>query len=214
MATTVPAAYAQSNAKRKALSAGLTSSGRTVKRRASRACHCCRSRKVRCDVVESGTPCTNCRLDEVECMVSDSKRRKRPRTDGEISNQSPGSSVDSPEELQGFNAYEDTGVQNLPATLDEFLGTGPSGSLDFEMDQHVPHMLCISFCPFKSVRWLIILRSNAGSPSNKRRTSPPNVYDQPTVRPSLAFADANCPKSLFGAPTTTPSGSQLAELYP
>jgi hypothetical protein len=151
MASTVSAGFAQSNAKRKALAAGLPSSGRTVKRRASRACHCCRSRKVRCDVVESGTPCTNCRLDEVECMVSDSKRRKRPRADGEVSNQSPGSSNDSSEEPQGFNAYEDTGVQNIPATLDEFLATGPSGSLDFEMDHHVPHMLCISFCLRNSV---------------------------------------------------------------
>ena len=152
MATPASAAFAQSSAKRKALAAGLPASGRTVKRRASRACHCCRSRKVRCDVVESGTPCTNCRLDEVECMVSDSKRRKRPRADGEVSNQSPGSSNDSSEELQGFNTYDDTGVQNIPATLDEFLAAGSSGPLDFEMDHHVPHMLCIAFCPAKSVR--------------------------------------------------------------
>jgi hypothetical protein len=152
MASTASVALAQSNAKRKALAAGLPANGRTVKRRASRACHCCRSRKVRCDVVESGTPCTNCRLDEVECMVSDSKRRKRPRADGGVSHQSPGSSNDSSEELQGFSGYEETGVKNIPATLDEFLATGPSGSLDFEMDHHVPHMLCISFCLRKRVR--------------------------------------------------------------
>lgn len=149
MATTVSGVVAHANAKRKALAAGLAASGRTVKRRASRACHCCRSRKVRCDVVESGTPCTNCRLDEVECMVSDSKRRKRPRGDGEVSNQSPGSSNDSSEELQGFNRYEDTGVQNIPATLDEFLATGPSGGLGFEMHHHVPHMLCTISLPLE-----------------------------------------------------------------
>ena len=50
--------------------------GRPVKRRASRACQCCRTRKVRCNVVEHGAPCTNCRLDEVECIVTESKRRK------------------------------------------------------------------------------------------------------------------------------------------
>jgi hypothetical protein len=147
MASTAPAAFGPPPAKRKAPAAGLAASGRSVKRRASRACHCCRSRKVRCDVVESGTPCTNCRLDEVECMVSDSKRRKRPRADGEGSNPSPGSSNDSSEELPGFNAYEETGVRHIPATLDEFLVTGPSGCLDFEMDHHVPHMLCMSFWP-------------------------------------------------------------------
>jgi hypothetical protein len=50
--------------------------GRPVKRRASKACQCCRARKVRCNVVEHGAPCTNCRLDEVECIVTESKRRK------------------------------------------------------------------------------------------------------------------------------------------
>jgi hypothetical protein len=49
---------------------------KSVKRRASKACQCCRSRKVRCNVVEHGAPCTNCRLDEVECIVSESKRKK------------------------------------------------------------------------------------------------------------------------------------------
>jgi hypothetical protein len=150
MAPAVPAASAQPPAKRKGLAAGLPASGRSVKRRASRACHCCRARKVRCDVVESGTPCTNCRLDEVECMVSDSKRRKRPHADGDVSNPSPVSSNDSAEELPGFNAYEETGIQHiLPGTLDEFLVAGPSGSLDFGMDHHVPHMLCISYLPEK-----------------------------------------------------------------
>ncbi len=66
--------------KRSATEAGLKSNGirptKSVKRRASKACQCCRSRKVRCNVVEHGAPCTNCRLDEVECIVSESKRKK------------------------------------------------------------------------------------------------------------------------------------------
>lgn len=129
------------NIKRNSAAAGLQSGGRTVKRRASRACHCCRSRKVRCDVMESGTPCTNCRLDEVECVVSDSKRRKRPRAEGDMTNNSPGSSNDSSEETQGFNQYED--MQGMPSTLDEFLATAPSASMDLDMNHHVPHMLCL-----------------------------------------------------------------------
>ncbi|KAM0723159.1 hypothetical protein Q7P37_001359 [Cladosporium fusiforme] len=67
--------------KRTASDAGLKSNGtrppKSVKRRASKACQCCRSRKVRCNVVEHGAPCTNCRLDEVECIVSESKRKKK-----------------------------------------------------------------------------------------------------------------------------------------
>jgi len=66
--------------KRKATQAGLDGNGnphgRSVKRRASKACQCCRSRKVRCNVTEHGAPCTNCRLDEVECIVSESRRKK------------------------------------------------------------------------------------------------------------------------------------------
>src|SRR5690242_7254163 len=64
--------------KRKATTAGLdgNTTGRSVKRRASKACQCCRARKVRCNVTEHGAPCTNCRLDEVECIVSESRRKK------------------------------------------------------------------------------------------------------------------------------------------
>ena len=66
--------------KRSATEAGLKPNGmrppKSVKRRASKACQCCRARKVRCNVVEHGAPCTNCRLDEVECIVSESKRKK------------------------------------------------------------------------------------------------------------------------------------------
>lgn len=66
--------------KRSATDAGLKPNGvrpsKSVKRRASKACQCCRARKVRCNVVEHGAPCTNCRLDEVECIVSESKRKK------------------------------------------------------------------------------------------------------------------------------------------
>lgn len=90
-------AKALAASKRKATDAGLPGTGarphKSVKRRASKACQCCkyfcsdfnnrsqidhligRARKVRCNVVEQ-TPCTNCRLDEVECIVSESKRKK------------------------------------------------------------------------------------------------------------------------------------------
>lgn len=48
---------------------------KVTKRRAARACVSCRARKVRCDVVE-GAPCGNCRWDNVECVVQESRRRK------------------------------------------------------------------------------------------------------------------------------------------
>lgn len=52
------------------------------KRRASRACLSCRNRKVRCDVINSGVPCTNCRLDCVDCVVTESNRGRRPTASG------------------------------------------------------------------------------------------------------------------------------------
>ncbi|KAK7541440.1 hypothetical protein IWX46DRAFT_189834 [Phyllosticta citricarpa] len=74
--------FQQQQQKRKASQAGLDNhgTGRSVKRRASKACQCCRARKVRCNVTEHGAPCTNCRLDEVECIVSESRRKNGPRT--------------------------------------------------------------------------------------------------------------------------------------
>ncbi|KFY11627.1 hypothetical protein V491_07123, partial [Pseudogymnoascus sp. VKM F-3775] len=63
--------------KRKADASNTAASNRPVKRRASKACQCCRARKVRCNVVEHGAPCTNCRLDEVPCIVTESRRRKK-----------------------------------------------------------------------------------------------------------------------------------------
>ncbi|KAH6626213.1 fungal-specific transcription factor domain-containing protein [Chaetomium sp. MPI-SDFR-AT-0129] len=56
--------------------ASVAGEGKATKRRAARACVSCRARKVRCDVVE-GAPCGNCRWDDVECIVQESRRRKK-----------------------------------------------------------------------------------------------------------------------------------------
>lgn len=49
---------------------------RNVKRRASQACQGCRARKIRCDVAKHGVPCVHCKLDNVECIMGENKRRK------------------------------------------------------------------------------------------------------------------------------------------
>ncbi|KAG5655218.1 hypothetical protein KAF25_001971 [Fusarium avenaceum] len=51
---------------------------RPWKRRSSKACLSCRTRKVRCDVVDGGAPCTNCRLDDIDCVLKESNRGRRP----------------------------------------------------------------------------------------------------------------------------------------
>ncbi|KAI0491133.1 fungal-specific transcription factor domain-containing protein [Xylaria cf. heliscus] len=62
--------------KRSATTTEPTGTVKVTKRRAARACVSCRARKVRCDVVE-GAPCGNCRWDGVECIVQESRRRKK-----------------------------------------------------------------------------------------------------------------------------------------
>ncbi|KAL1855874.1 hypothetical protein VTK73DRAFT_8448 [Phialemonium thermophilum] len=62
--------------KRSASTSDPNGAPKITKRRAARACVSCRARKVRCDVVE-GAPCGNCRWDNVECIVQESRRRKK-----------------------------------------------------------------------------------------------------------------------------------------
>ncbi|KAK5054570.1 hypothetical protein LTR84_001461 [Exophiala bonariae] len=50
-----------------------------AKKRASQACHQCRSRKIKCDLVDTGAPCHNCQLDHIECTTSLSRRTRKYR---------------------------------------------------------------------------------------------------------------------------------------
>ncbi|CAG8214255.1 unnamed protein product [Penicillium salamii] len=134
--------------KRKASAAGL-GNNRPVKRRASKACCCCRARKVRCDVVENGSPCTNCRLDQVECVVTESKRRKCVKSDCimpvnqtdpcrksrvEVENHS-----ESPEAVEENHFH---GRFNDLSGLADLVPTSPSqASVDLDQGQHMPHLL-------------------------------------------------------------------------
>ncbi|KAL4902502.1 hypothetical protein BDW74DRAFT_157919 [Aspergillus multicolor] len=136
-ASSNPAIETDPKNKRKASTAGLSANARQVKRRASKACCCCRARKVRCDVVENGSPCTNCRLDQVECVVTESKRRKKSRVDTELSNpqlsQSPAEILDDGALFGGFGETH---------AISHVAPTSPSqGSVDMEQGQHMPHLL-------------------------------------------------------------------------
>jgi hypothetical protein len=51
----------------------------SMQKRASQACQQCRTRKIKCDVVEEGLPCRNCRLDGVRCFVPTSRRSRKYR---------------------------------------------------------------------------------------------------------------------------------------
>lgn len=68
-----------------------------IKKRASRACRYCREKKIKCSLVKSGSPCNTCQLDEVECVVTPSRRNKnRPAAHSSIFRLASLSSNDHP----------------------------------------------------------------------------------------------------------------------
>ncbi|EAQ90581.1 hypothetical protein CHGG_02516 [Chaetomium globosum CBS 148.51] len=73
-----PASVTETASSPKKRASVTAAEGKITKRRAARACVSCRARKVRCDVVE-GAPCGNCRWDDVECVVQESRRRNGNR---------------------------------------------------------------------------------------------------------------------------------------
>lgn len=132
-----PMSSTETQAKRKASTAGISVNTRPVKRRASKACCCCRARKVRCDVVENGSPCTNCRLDQVECVVTESKRRKKSRVEAENANNVADSPPDATEDSGNFfRRFSES------RRLSDVAPASPSQhSLDLDQGQHMPHLL-------------------------------------------------------------------------
>jgi len=55
---------------------GKKSDKRVDRKRASRACSSCRFRKVRCDLLITGSPCTSCRLYGMSCSIPTDRRLK------------------------------------------------------------------------------------------------------------------------------------------
>ncbi|KAF2182235.1 hypothetical protein K469DRAFT_691463 [Zopfia rhizophila CBS 207.26] len=124
--------------KRKAAQAGIdgNTTGRSVKRRASKACQCCRARKVRCNVTEHGAPCTNCRLDEVECIVSESRRKKKWSKDDDhhAADNNASSVSNANRKLASRDALDS--IQNLSSA-----SSRRSHEAEPRHDEHVPHSI-------------------------------------------------------------------------
>ncbi|KAF2460894.1 fungal-specific transcription factor domain-containing protein [Lineolata rhizophorae] len=159
--------------KRKASAAGLdghgNGTGRSVKRRASKACQCCRARKVRCNVTEHGAPCTNCRLDEVECVVSESRRKKKWAKDAEASTSKTASASHASQTRKLASREALDGLSNFSAT------SRKSRESPVRVKEHVPHSIYQSHGQ----------KNNLGGSSYSRRMT----VDGPTTP---------APLSLFG----------------
>ncbi|KPM38667.1 hypothetical protein AK830_g7894 [Neonectria ditissima] len=83
-----------------------------TKKRASRACLPCRSRKVRCILTSSAEPCINCRLDEKECIFI--ARSKFTRGTSRHAPVAPKETAPTGPSVDDFNVFGDE--QALPET--------------------------------------------------------------------------------------------------
>ncbi|KZF26500.1 hypothetical protein L228DRAFT_264886 [Xylona heveae TC161] len=186
--------------KRNASTAGLsTNPNRIVKRRASKACQCCRARKVRCNVVEHGAPCTNCRLDEVECIVAESKRRKKFWDKSEAK---PTSSPEGSVNGSFRSASESFPVCMEASSVSPRSSTHMSFDTDRNQGQHVPHLLYQT-----RQQRLSLQEQNLEIPMNGPVTSSGSVPRATSfAAPDPVFEDVFGPQLQFTSP---PSGSSL-----
>ncbi|KAE8311121.1 hypothetical protein RU639_012657 [Aspergillus parasiticus] len=79
------------------------------KKRASYVCRGCRKRKVKCDLVITGTPCSNCHEDGIACIALESKRSRRYRQQNRRVSSAPSRSP----------AYLSTQATDVPLPLEE-----------------------------------------------------------------------------------------------
>ncbi|KAG7101683.1 Cutinase transcription factor 1 beta like protein [Verticillium longisporum] len=77
------------------------------KKRSKLACRNCRRRKVRCDVHPHGAPCTNCRLDSVECAPCEKRTRGCIKNKRQTSKQT--AIVPSPEQATSSSPADSLG---------------------------------------------------------------------------------------------------------
>lgn len=89
---------------------------RTIKHRSSQACQSCRMRKVRCDVIVNGTRCTNCRLDDTECVVLASRRGKNNHTNSRSSTNQVASLTPQPVKVFRDSGPETAKANNRPSS--------------------------------------------------------------------------------------------------
>ncbi|EXL68135.1 hypothetical protein FOPG_15787 [Fusarium oxysporum f. sp. conglutinans race 2 54008] len=61
-------------------SSGSTDAFSGLRKRAAAACHACHARKVRCSISQTGSPCTNCALDNVSCQARSRQPQSGART--------------------------------------------------------------------------------------------------------------------------------------
>jgi hypothetical protein len=165
--------------------AGAPADERIVRRRASKACHSCRARKVKCGVVKSGIPCDNCRADEINCVVSDSRRRKRPRLDAIRANLSTVPTIDEDEE------------RDPETTPDGSFQATSTPILDFEPNSSMSDLLRLSSFLCTCTSPLTLGRSDTRRCLDRRSGNASNSCDRPTAHSRFDFTPASSGYSIL-----------------
>ncbi|KAB5575879.1 cutinase transcription factor 1 [Coniochaeta sp. 2T2.1] len=151
--TSPPASSAASKQQKQRTGSTSDTNGgpKITKRRAARACVSCRARKVRCDVVE-GAPCGNCRWDNVECVVQESRRRKKnlytaPLAAGHVSGTEAlrASTSSNPVNITSADLRKASTVSHMSGIENAALNPAPMPTLDsldgVPLASHVPHLI-------------------------------------------------------------------------
>jgi hypothetical protein len=120
------------------------------KRRTSLACVSCRARKVRCDYLQTGNPCTTCRVDGFDCEVASRKKRRR-RVNTTRSSRTLSGSVETetnhlarPQHTQSCSSEDITNLQPSDRLEDGYPTLPDTPRSQTELSQHrilhqVPH---------------------------------------------------------------------------
>ena len=184
MATIMASPATQTSVQRGPCTTIRTPSGRyTMKRRASRACQCCRSKKIKCDVVDRGIPCTRCRLEKFECSVVEAKN-KTLRRSRKLSSHSTDPSHNLPNETQSVPPAAGLSGQDTAVALDGFLSTLPLGLLDLELN----HRMSGVSASFKlHTCRLTMARSDSRSGHRFRVHGGPDVTEYRSITSELTF---------------------------
>ncbi|KAE8368893.1 hypothetical protein BDV27DRAFT_166816 [Aspergillus caelatus] len=118
-------------------------------KRAPRACHWCRHRKVRCDASIHGCPCTRCRQDGRRDCTLGSRASRHSAKPGNTEQDTPQRNAPSNDTAKQITHTEEQ--------IDGFYGGRTGASIETPVDLTTPGNVSFFFCPFLTLNGLAIL---------------------------------------------------------
>ncbi|EXM17759.1 hypothetical protein RAB80_012917 [Fusarium oxysporum f. sp. vasinfectum] len=180
----------KNNKKRASPSNNSEQPQKATKRRAARACVACRARKVRCDVIE-GTPCGNCRWGKVECVVQESRRRRKYHLTASIEDQFLTTEAQMRCQTPFCNPIMNTADLRRPsngsAISTNNIDSPGSFLSNSGLDNHVPH---VNYQPSGYRHDVALHNKLHSSDSNAQRSLWSNLMASPSVLDNLRISQS------------------------